>query len=215
MKKLILLFISMVFVISVFAQTDSYELTSKEWTKTIDDPMGSGTGDTLAGATAVYIVLDLKKPQGQPYNYNHYVYLDSLGDGTNVAVTLQGSNDNSNWHNIGSAQTWAVSDGDTTLSFSNLSAVQSISSTIASYEILHTGSAYKSGVSDTVGSYIDYGDTTNFSDTNTIGAQTITTTITEGSVAWNYQRFYLLGAGASAGTDIDKIEWNFMKPKNE
>lgn len=223
MKKLFFAIVLLVSAVLSYAQTDTYYLTSKEWSKTISDPMGTGAGDTLAGATAVYIVLEVTKPQGQSYNYDHYIYLDSLGDGTNVTVTLQGSYDNSNWHTIGSAQTWTCDVDDTTLHFTNLSSVETVSSTIAQHTITFAAdTVYKYGWNaavDTIyngAGIFDYGDTTyNAERVATIAAQTITTTVTDGSIAYTYQRFYLLGGGATAGTDIDKIEWSFIKPKNE
>ena len=218
MKKLIFITLFIAFAGILFSQTDSYSLTPKEWTKTISNPMGTSASDTLAGTTAVYIVLDLQKLQGTRYYYNHYFYLDSLGDGTNITATLQGSNNNSDWHNIGSAQLWYVTSDDTTLNFSNLSTIQTITSTIAQHTVTTAAATdYISGTIDSVNADLSLKDDTATiaQRVATVAAQTVTTYITDGAVSWNYQRLYLLGAGASAGADISKIEWAFIKPKND
>lgn len=203
-----------------FGQDDL--LTGKQWIKIVNDPLGS---DTVGGTTAATYSINIGKPEGTEYYYDHAIFLDSLGDGTNVTVTLQGSYDNSEWVNIGSSQTWTCDVDDTILYFKNTAPSESVASTIASHTEIHSGTASNGAYSWLAGDAdtIFYDDTVTISaqtvtytDTITVAAQTITNTVTKATViGYPYQRFYLLGAGANAGTDITKIRWAFIKPKND
>jgi len=133
MKKYLSIIIFLLVAIFSYSQTDSYDMFQNRYVKVISDPMGSAVADTLHGTTAVYLVLNTNKPEGTRLNYDHYLYIDSLGNGANVTVTYQGSNDNSTWRDIGTSQLWYVTSADTTLRFTNKTAVQTVTSTIASH----------------------------------------------------------------------------------
>jgi len=146
-------------------------------------------GDTAKSTTAKNFDIFLGK--GFMYYYDVQVSADSSGDGTNFSVQLSGSNDESNWYTVGSAQTWAVSSTDTIMRFTNMSSV-STSISIAAANLYH---AYDSAT----------GVATTWVDTVTVGAQTITETLTESSVGWRYLRVGFTGAGAGARMELGSI----------
>jgi len=146
-------------------------------------------GDTAKSTTAK--TFDIFVNKTGMYYYDVQASLDSAGDGTNFTCQLQGSNDETNFYNVGDAQTWYVSSTDTVLRFTNMTSV-STSATIAAatdYHAYDTSAGGSSIIADTV----------------TIGARTITETLTEPSVGWRYLRLSLTGAGANAKCELELL----------
>ena len=180
MKKLIAIFSLLIMVLAASAQ----DITIRQ-----NDFRATYTGtaaDTLNASRiltkSVYVDKDYF------YYVNVQVEADSSGDGNNVSATLQGSWDNVNFYNIGSATTWAVSAEDTAFSLNSFTATE----TIASHLIL---------ASDAAGF--------DASDTLTVAAQTITKTVP--GLIYPYLRVYFLGAAAGSDMELTKLRFRFIK----
>lgn len=177
--------------------------------------------EALSGTTAEYKTILVQKDHR--YYYDAYVNLDSAGDGTNFTIVLQGSIDGTNWTNITSV-TWAVSSSDTTIRYHNLTETNSwaygartdvfkgthTTATATDYingKIDGTDSLGASGVGDyTVDDTLTIAQRVlTRTDTLTLGTQTVTETLTEGTVMWRMLRWSFTGAGAGAGATIDYI----------
>lgn len=123
------------------------------------------------------------------YRYAFQVAVDSAGDGTDITVRVKGSNDNTNWINVGSAITYGVTTTDTVMNFTNVPSSESHG--IAAYNIYH-----------------DY-DTTNltggvYADTVSVAAQTITVT-TQFPVMYRLLQVSFTGAGAGAACTVQGV----------
>lgn len=232
MKKLMFLFIAITALLWAFQPEANAQVISLNPNQIWESYTGAA-GDTAKSTTAKNF--DIYVAKKSMYYYDIQVSADSSGDGTNFSVQLSGSNDNSNWYTVGSAQTWAVSSTDTIMRFTNMSSVSTSTSIAATsdyvertlattfdyvertYEEANIYHAYDSatGVSDTwvdtvtVASYA-VADTITLgerviADTITVGARTITETLTESSVGWRYIRVGFTGAGAGARMELGGI----------
>lgn len=208
MKKLMFLFIAIAtFLLAFEADAQVIRLNSNQtWAS-----YTGAAGDTAKTTTAKNF--DIFVAKGYMYYYDVGVSADSSGDGTNFSVQLSGSNDESNWYTVGSAQTWYVSETDTIMRFTNMTSVSTSTSIAATtdyhdldyparnlYHDYDTSAGGSSIVNDTVSlpAFV-------LTDTVTVGAQTITETLTESSVGWRYLRVGFTGAGAGARMELGGI----------
>jgi len=178
-------------------------------------------GDTLDSSYELEKTIFLGN---KDFKYNYYIEVDadSLGDGTDITARVRGSMNGSDWYNVGSAITWAVSESDTTLVFDGLNPTSSISSTVGSHTQLHTGTSSIAAfnvTADTTGLDGYFADTLaypeqtiTYTDTVTIAAQTITTTetITDG-YGYRYLEIYFLGGGANADMELESLRIVILK----
>lgn len=176
------------------------------------------TATTVSGTTVNN--MDVFVNKDYIYYYDVQWAADSAGDGTNIALQLQGSNDASNYYSIGSAVTWYVSSTDTIVRWNNLASetwvdashTRTTAATTDYHDIdypgwleLHDidsigGSGFTQSDSVTIPAYV-------VTDTVTVGARTETVatqtyTITQGRVPWRYLRVAATGAGSGAGCSI-------------
>jgi len=78
-------------------------------------------GDTLDANTDLFVNAYINKDYF--YHVNVQVEADSLGNGADVTVKLQGSWDNSKFYDIGSSVTWYVTAADTVFSLNSFTAL--------------------------------------------------------------------------------------------
>lgn len=78
-------------------------------------------GDTLDANTDLFVNAYINKDYF--YHVNVQVEADSLGNGADVTVKLQGSWDNSTFYDIGSSVTWGVTAADTVFSLNSFTAL--------------------------------------------------------------------------------------------
>lgn len=78
-------------------------------------------GDTLDASTDLFVNAYVNKDYF--YHVNVQVEADSLGNGADVTVKLQGSWDNSTFYDIGSSVTWYVTAADTVFSLNSFTAL--------------------------------------------------------------------------------------------
>lgn len=78
-------------------------------------------GDTLDANTDLFVNAYINKDYF--YHVNVQVEADSLGNGADVTVKLQGSWDNSTFYDIGSSVTWFVTAADTVFSLNSFTAL--------------------------------------------------------------------------------------------
>lgn len=204
MKKLLLI-LCMVFAF-VYANSQVIYLSDQRYYKSYTGV----AGDTASGTTAKNFDIQINPSNGL-YFYSVEVDVDSLGDGTNFTVELEGSNDGTNFYDI-SSLTWYVTASDTTIRFSN--------STYTEVTASHT--QILSGT-HSIASYTEIGDSTRaLSDTITVAAQTITlndtvtvaaatNTVTYPGVFWKELRVKFTGAGANAKCEIEAIRAKAIK----
>lgn len=153
---------------------------------------------------------DIFVGKGFMYYYDVQVDADSAGDGSNFTVRLKGSNDESNWYNVGDAVTWYVTDEDTLIRFTNMTSVSTSTSYGAStdyhdfdfplryeYHDMDTCSDGDAFYNDTVTipAYV-------LTDTVTLGLRTVTETLSEASVGWRYLRVSFTGADTGAKAEL-------------
>lgn len=78
-------------------------------------------GDTLDANTDLFVNAYINKDYF--YHVNVQVEADSLGNGADVTVKLQGSWDNSTFYDIGSSVKWGVTAADTVFSLNSFTAL--------------------------------------------------------------------------------------------
>lgn len=184
MKKLLFLFAFIALVASVNAQTI-------DGTVKLGAGYASYTGtaaDTINGATTVDALFRVEAAAYGRYQLSFFVSGDTLLGGTgNVTIQAQGSYEGVlDFDNVGSAVTWTYTNGG-----------YDANTVLNTYtEVTASATDYVSGVSDTVDTYISYGDTT------TVAQRT--TTITLPGVDYRYIKILLTGA-SGARVDVDKI----------
>ena len=198
MKKLLLI-LCMVFAF-VYANSQVIYLSDQRYYKSYTGV----AGDTASGTTAKNFDIQINPSNGL-YFYSVEVDVDSLGDGTNFTVELEGSNDGTNFYDISSV-TWYVAASDTTIRFSNLTYTE----VTASHTQILSGT-------HSIASYTEIGDSTRaLSDTITIAAQTITlndtvtvaattNTINYPASIYRYLQIKFTGAGANAKCETEAI----------
>lgn len=189
MKRLIVLLT----VVLAFGAAKAQDLTLR--TVEFYDVYTAVAGDTVSGTTVDYLTIKVDKPF--MYYYDVQWAADSSGDATNISLQLQGSNDNSNWYNVGSAATWALSSTDTIVQFTNMTSI-STSATIAASTEYHAIDT----TGGTIGSGAGYG---GYVDTVAVGAKTITETLTEPRVGWRFLRVAATGAASTTRAEITSL----------
>lgn len=88
-------------------------------------------GDTLDANTDLFVTVHVDKDYF--YHVNAQIEADSLGNGADVTVKLQGSWDNSTFYDIGSSVTWGVTAADTLFSLNSFTALTETLSNAAHY----------------------------------------------------------------------------------
>ena len=202
MKRLILIITAIFFASILNAQIAFKENeTFKTYTGVAGDTLNSSRLLTKS------IFLGLKD---YAYDYHIQVAADSSGDATDITCRLRGSMDGSTWENIGDAIIWYVTTDDTTFTYSSFTKTNTATATIAQYVI--TQSAYNI-VQDSATIQLNYADTIRVpAITNTVGAQTITTSETYADgVAWRYLQVYFLGAGAGSDMKLTDLKIRILK----
>jgi len=157
------------------------------------------TTETAVSGTTVSN-MDVKVETDRMYFYDVQWAADSAGDGTDFSLQLQGSNDESNYYSIGSAVTWAVSETDTIVQFTNYpsSETWTVAQYIATTAAKEDYHAYDSatGVATT---WVDT--VTVAAAVETVAAQTYTIA-KQYPVGWRFLRIAATGQGSSAGCSI-------------
>ena len=135
------------------------------------------------------------------YRYAFQVQADSAGDGTDITVRIKGSNDGTNFINVGDAVTYGVTSTDTVINFTNVPTSESHG--VASHTVTTAATADYHAYDTTNLTGGVYADTVTVgARVNTVAAQTITIT-TQWPVMYRYLRVSFTGAGAGAGATID------------
>lgn len=157
------------------------------------------TADTLGSDSAMYKIITIKEPGY--YNYNIDVDVDSAGDGSAVTVYLQARmNYMDDWATL-TTVSWTGS-VDTVITFSDLTN-STISETVAQHTI--TTAAFDI-IQDSASVQLNFADTIRIpSQTQTVAAQTVTTTITQGGVIWPELRILFQGASSASDISLDDI----------
>ena len=157
------------------------------------------TSDTLGADSAMHKIISIKEPGF--YNYNIDVDVDSAGNGSAVTVYLQARmNYMDDWATL-TTVSWTGS-VDTVITFSNLTN-STISETVAQHTI--TTAAFDI-IQDSASAQLNFADTIRIpAQTQTVAAQTITTTITQGGVIWPELRLFFQGASSSSDVSLDDI----------
>lgn len=181
MKKLVLI----ISLFAAFLVTANAQVIRLSQSQVYETYTHSSTTDTIAGTTEK--TFDIFVNKDYLYYYEIQATLDSLGDGTDITVRAKGSNDESNWYNVGSAVTWGVSSStDTVIRLQNIPDAETWA--IGSYNIYHDYDTSAGGNSIV-------------NDTATVAAQTYTIT-KDFPVGWRYLRLSCTGGGAGAGGDL-------------
>ena len=186
MKRLIILLI-VVFAFTYVNAQKSASFGAKSWYQEYDGGGTSG-GDSInyaSGTTTWYVDFEVNKDVR--YTISHTIDGDTLTGCTgDVTIQVQGSYDDVVYSNIGSAVTWTASTAEYAANV-NLNTYT---------EVTALATDYMTGVSDTVDTYISYGDTT------TVAART--NTITLPGVDYNFIRV-LFTAASGGRVEIEKV----------
>jgi len=158
-------------------------------------------GDTASATTAK--TFDIFVNKTAMYYYDVQASIDSAGDGSDFTLQLQGSNDETNFYNVGSSQTWYVSTSDTVVRFSNSPSseawvVAAHTRTTAATNDYHAFDS-ATGVSTT---WVDT--TTIAARVETVAEQTYTIT-KQYPVGWRYLRLSATGGGADAKCELELL----------
>ena len=170
---------------------------------------GSYSTATTQTATTEATV-DILVAKDYLYYYDIVTDVDSAGDGTDITIRLKGSNDNSNWYNVGSSQAYGVT-VDTVMQFTNINVSGNETWVIAEHTQTTAATA----------DYHDY-DTTNltggvYADTVTVGARVNTVAAQTYTIAKNYPigykylRMSYTGDGAGADCSIASVFIRIVK----
>lgn len=148
-------------------------------------------GDTLDANTDLFVNAYINKDYF--YHVNVQVEADSLGNGADVTVKLQGSWDNSTFYDIGSSVTWYVTAADTVFSLNSFTA-NTITQTYAAFNV----------VTDTT-SLLNYP-----ADTLAYPQHTVTITQPPAGLMYPYIRVAFDGA-SGADMLLTKLRFRFIK----
>ena len=148
-------------------------------------------GDTLDANTDLFVNAYVNKDYF--YHVNVQVEADSLGNGADITVKLQGSWDNSTFYDIGSSVTWGVTAADTVFSLNSFTA-NTITQTYAAFNV----------VTDTT-SLLNYP-----ADTLAYPQHTVTITQPPAGLMYPYIRVAFDGA-SGADMLLTKLRFRFIK----
>ena len=206
MKRLVnilMIFAALLFVANVDAQV--IRLTGN----TIYDSYTGVAGDTAKSTTEK--TFDIYVGKDYLYYYEVQASVDSAGDGTNFTVRIKGSNDESNWYNVGSAITYGVTSTDTVMRFHNIPDAEtwSIAAATDYHDIDYQAANIYHNYDTSAGGY------SVINDTVTVAAKTATDTVTVSAraytitkdfpVGWRYLRLSFTGAGAAAKCELELL----------
>ena len=200
MKRLMILFATFLFL--------AFELQAQEIVLRSTENYGKYTTSTaVAGTTANN--MDVLVAKDFMYRYEVQWAADSAGNGTDFTLQLQGTNDESNFYNIGSAVTWYVTTSDTIVRFTNYPSSETW--TVASHtRVTAQTTNYLNGTqaagADTSSTgvpiaWVNDDTITVAAATQTVAAQTYTIA-KQYSVGWRALRLVATGGGSSAGCTI-------------